>query len=297
MLDLSSEGFAIAAGVFDTGREAVAERLAQRKDLGVSHGFSYETKTMAGEILGYRTFEISPLPIERAANEFTGFLVGDKTQEVKAMSLTPEKKTFLLEQMDEGEVVALETALGRAKEHADEKGVEFKDVLAEVLDEKADDEKADETPPDAPGGEQVADATPTPSGEVPGLTEALQPVIDGFAALTARLDGQDKAIAELREVKASEPASEEKKAVTLADALAEAMKPKGQGIFIASESENNVIHGNDKDAKAVKAGLTGGTPEHITPQMDLLRSVVGRNTGPLMTVVDGSAEQNEGDAS
>ncbi len=277
LLDLTTEGFAMAGGLFDTGKEAVAKSLAEMESLGVSHGFSYESKTAAGEILGYKTFEISPLPRARAANTYTGILIGD-TDEENLMSLTPEKKAFLTEVHGAEFVSGLEAQLSKAKVTAEGKGIDFKDLLADLSGETAPAPAAAPAPTaPAPKDEPVVVAT---SVSVDGqeLVKALSPVTDAIATLVERLE-----VVEAGQAEAKETAKAEEKSI--ADLVGEAMKPKN-GVYVASLAKDTTIHGNDADAKAVKAGGDGAIPEHQRPQMDLLATAVRATPEQIAQVVN-----------
>jgi hypothetical protein len=289
MLDLSSEGFAIAGGVFDTGAEGVAERLSNRKDLGVSHGFSYESKTRSGEILGYETFEISPLPLEKAANSYTGFLIGDKETEEGVMTLDPAKRAFLVENMGAEKVSALEEGLGRVKALADQEGVTFKEVL-DGLAAVDGDQKDDESSQDDQDGSKDGDGTQTVAVDASNLSEALQPVISAIETLAQGQADQAAEIKALREGRSEEQKDDEdqSESKSVADQIAAAMRPRGTGIYIPSEADGNVIHGNSKDAQAVKPPASILDTEHagaMTPQIELL-ALATRQGQPLAQVVE-----------
>lgn len=65
-----ADGFLTVSGLVDKGYEHVAERLASRKDIGVSHGFYALSFNDDSIIDVYRTFECSPLPLDQAANQW-----------------------------------------------------------------------------------------------------------------------------------------------------------------------------------------------------------------------------------
>lgn len=115
-------GFAVATGTVDKGKEWVADSL--KGDLLTSHGMSKNSiqrndSTDSTIITGHITKEISPLPASVAANEFTGFFILD---EVKEMAL-PEQ--------DKAKLAALGVDADRLEAEAQEKakdteGLEFK---------------------------------------------------------------------------------------------------------------------------------------------------------------------------
>ncbi|MCP4083229.1 MAG: hypothetical protein GY743_23655, partial [Planctomycetaceae bacterium] len=116
-------GFAVATGTVDKGREWVAEAL--RDDLLTSHGMPhYSIERDADDptiITRHITKEISPLPANVAANEFTGFNILD---EVKQMALQEQDKAKLTELGVDPEKFEAETE-AKAKET---EGLEFKEA-------------------------------------------------------------------------------------------------------------------------------------------------------------------------
>lgn len=87
-------GFQIVSGLAYKGYERLAESMAQLS-LGVSHGYVYMSEK-AGEINKYRTYEISPLPSEEAANVWCD-LLGSAGE--KEMALDPKKRAFMVDQL------------------------------------------------------------------------------------------------------------------------------------------------------------------------------------------------------
>lgn len=81
------DGFMVASGLVDADKAHIAKAL-EKEDLQTSHGFvGYISPSNVYYM--YRTFEISPLPVGKAANGWTDFKVGD------AMPFSPEQKTWL----------------------------------------------------------------------------------------------------------------------------------------------------------------------------------------------------------
>jgi len=124
-----SDGFAVATGTFDHGREHYAKNLSNMENLAVSHGMLGESLERdpndSSIITRHITREISPLPAYAAANKRTAFAV------LKGSSdMNDQKKKFL------GEVGvdtdALDSALSAAKEEAEADGVPSKEATPEV---------------------------------------------------------------------------------------------------------------------------------------------------------------------
>lgn len=87
-----SNGFLTVSGLADAGKEYVAEALARREDVGVSHGFKTVEPTSEGHINFYRTFEVSPLPRSEAANIWTSYMLAKDLE--KGMGLADKHRKF-----------------------------------------------------------------------------------------------------------------------------------------------------------------------------------------------------------
>jgi hypothetical protein len=119
-------GFAVASGTVDKGKEWVAESLMNyRGDLLTSHGMPRSTIERDPEdktiITRHVTKEISPLPANVAANEYTGFTILGSS-EVKEMALSQQDKAKLTELGVDADRLEAETE-SKAKET---EGLEYK---------------------------------------------------------------------------------------------------------------------------------------------------------------------------
>jgi hypothetical protein len=254
LVDVTSEGFAIASGTFDEDKGLAAEALAAIPGLGVSHGFEYGTIDEDGAYDGYRTYEISPLPKERAANEYTGFAAGE---EIKM--LNPDKKSFIAGVLGAAFADKLEADLDEAHDKAVAEGVAFKDVLAALEPDPA---PAPPSPAPAPAFDGEALKTL--------LQSALAPIVTAVEGIATRQDEQQKAIDDLASRK-----------VSLAAEVAKSMSPKN-GMFIASQAARGASE-EDDDVKAAKAAgidklFSNGddaVPDHLAGQLGLLRGILG----------------------
>jgi hypothetical protein len=121
----------ISGGFFYKGHEAEAEALAATPDLGVSHGYEYGEKDLQadGSYRSYRTFEISPLPRHRAANNATLFLT--ELREENTMAFAKEKRDFLVGIHGEKAVKSMEDQLAAAATGMKGMGISFKDFTPE----------------------------------------------------------------------------------------------------------------------------------------------------------------------
>ena len=138
-----ADGFLMYSGTVDPGMEDVAQSLASTKGLGVSHGYRYRFSDPDSGIIGwYRDYEVSALPMEKAANAWTGIDI--IIQEASKMGFTDTKRTFLVEKLGEDKVKSLETNTAGMKEALEALGVDWKDVPdADVV---VDDKPTNPTP-------------------------------------------------------------------------------------------------------------------------------------------------------
>lgn len=122
-------GFMVSGGFFYKGHEAEAEALSRQPNLGVSHGYEYGEKDLQrdGSYRSYRTFEISPLPRHRAANDATLFLSAN--MEEVDMAFNPEKRAYLVGIHGESRVKSMEDQLAAASTGLKQMGISFKDFM------------------------------------------------------------------------------------------------------------------------------------------------------------------------
>jgi hypothetical protein len=116
-------GFVCASGLIDSGKEYIAEALKEQ-DLSVSHGFvGIWTK---GDIIAlYRTFEISPLPLGQAANNYVDFNI----RREKEMPFTATKKEWLknVAKLDDATVDEWEKSVDKLSANVKALGIEYKE--------------------------------------------------------------------------------------------------------------------------------------------------------------------------
>lgn len=251
------EPFAIAAGYFYPEFNDSAERLGAAKDLGVSHGYQYHP--IAGldqttkEYRHYFTFEISPLPRSKAANDITLFLPDNGAKE-DIMELRSDRRQHLVAIHGEGKVKAIESALETASAGLKDEGISFKDLedaLASAAPSAAPAASGSVPPVAAPaGGDQTA-------AGVKALTDAIAPAItaavkDAVAPIETRLVALEGNFKE-----------------RLDAAMANAFGPRFQPDPSKSPSADpdNVWNGNRKEVQqAVKSGAEPdleGVPDHL----------------------------------
>lgn len=153
---------ALAAGHFDSDKQWVAEALARSGMNGVSHGMPVETiardrkdKTV---IVAHETHEISPLPVDRAANKLAGFTTLRKEAD---MTISDQKRRELAESMFiSAETIAQIEESNKARA---DKG------LAEGLETKDKSDEATPAPvaPEAVESKPVAEAPKGDPGDEP----------------------------------------------------------------------------------------------------------------------------------
>ncbi len=267
-----ADGLAVASGHFYPEFNYAAEALAGAKELGVSHGYEYDSSWLkpSGEYTAYRSFEISPLPRSRAANELTLFM--PELAEKETPMFNPTRRPHLVEIHGEARVKAMEDALAptAAALKAAGKEVSFKE-LEDALATNATAAAA----PSVPIGNAAAGATPAP-GEKEALALAslvVTAVKEGLAPIEARLAALETPVA---------PRTAEEIALA---AIKEAFGPRvtpspGQA---PSESASTVINGNAGAVQAAKAGAKDGAgpeasnlPAHLQPYAkDIFSGVLG----------------------
>jgi hypothetical protein len=191
------DGFLLTSGTFDKGMEEVAERLATTKErLGVSHGFLFPEGSLDKESVyhKYRMQELGPLPMERAANIWTGFAAQLKES---AMALAPEKRKFLVGVLGEKRTATVEENLSDVSKELEEAGVGWKELgegLTVVEDPPVEDApKAEEKPPveeEKPEGEEGEKPPESDPNVLDGLVKGMDEIRKGLAQQGKGLDEQ-----------------------------------------------------------------------------------------------------------
>jgi len=196
-------GFALASGTFDEGKEHIAKSLAEMVDLGTSHGMPASQVQRDTEdptiITRYRSREISPLPAWAAANKHaTGFRVVKE----ETMAVPENKRPFLEQVMGEEGVANLERQLEETEKELAGKveSKEAEDTEAEELQEQETEEAQETQEPEedkeAPVAEEPVYVTASEVAEAVGAF--LKPLVDDVAALKAELAGMTKELKSLQ---------------------------------------------------------------------------------------------------
>ena len=198
-LAYDDRGFSIAVGLFDKGREHVAQALAEDDDLGTSHGMPTEEIKRDAEdptiLTRYRSKEISPLPTEAAANELTGFvMLEDK------MELSKEKREWLEGKLTPEDMAELDAAIDAKAKEAE--GMEYKDgeegteQVDPVQEPDPEPEEEQETP-DYVTRDEIAEALTEVTAQMSAITES---VAEFGKSLTELKESEDERIAKAAEL-------------------------------------------------------------------------------------------------
>lgn len=279
-----TEGFALASGTIDEGKEAVAEWVSKQKDVAVSHGMPVDSIIRDPDdptiIVGHVTREISPLPYSAAANKRTDFLIlsnDNNTKQEEVMSISSEKKKKLLDNWKDAPPNLLEQLeaanAGKAKEAIDD-GVEFKETEVEEVEateateetEEATSETTEEpsgqaeTQPEAEEPEaQVAD-----SDDVPSEFPTREEVVEALSPMAKQIASLEESVAELATViKELKSSDDEKIAKTVSQsppASVAAMIARNMSAVGSKEAEVGDEDKDLKDSKPAEAesdGITG----------------------------------------
>lgn len=201
-------GFSLASGTLSD--ESIALGLSKMGQLAVSHGMPRKEIQRDPDdstvITRYRTIEISPLPIEAAANKLTSIHLFTNKQE-QIMAIPDEKKEWLRQVgLTDEQIAGIETDLKDKAETAKEQGLEF----------KGDQEQTETTEPTPEVEAKVTDETkdspedtsaPTPitrSEIIDAMVELVKPMQETIQALT------DKVVALGGDIKSLQTTDEEK---------------------------------------------------------------------------------------
>ncbi len=270
--------FMVSTGTFAKEFEHVGEALERSKEpLGCSHGFQYRPQDLRDGVYDrYRSFEVSVLPLERAANLHTAFFArGDIPM------LTTEKREFAVKMGGEEFATAIENTTATMKEGADKTGVTFKGLVDFYMkdDESPEGEAAPETPPEPVAatppetdGEATADAVAAatvtePEGEAEGEADPeAEKDTSGIAAIVANaVKSEITPLAEKITALEADKASVDEK-------VAEAIRPaNGPAAAIAHSKDGAEVPVSV--AEALKAALDA--PESGAKNADPIASYVG----------------------
>lgn len=191
--------------------------------IAMSHGFHALRRDSAkGLIQSYRSFEVSDLPPDAAANPYTSFEMVRK----ELTMLTKEKREYLVKRLGEERVAAIEGDTEKMSKELEAAGVEWKETQALPIVA-------------APADTEQAIAALKELFNVDGLNTVLTQLQESNKAMATKLDAQ---AAELQALKKSQ---DEK----VAEAIAPKVKPIKWG-YQASAAKENIVEANDPLASA-----------------------------------------------
>lgn len=204
-----ADGFTVFGGALT---KAEASAYTPGEVLGMSHGFS---GTKQGSlIVRYRDFEVSELPIDKAANPWTDFATIVK--EVSTMAFDADKRSYLVKRHGEDYVVALESQLEQTAKVLKDAGVEYKE-LSEV--------KVEAVTPVSPVVAAVVEVQPTtPTVDISAVAKELATVLnlDGLNALLVK---QTEQIVTLSATISEQQKQLDKLSATADEQIAKAINP------------------------------------------------------------------------
>ena len=253
----TANGFSLAAGTVDKGKEAVAEALNSLppEKVGVSHGMPREEilrdETDTSVLVRYRSKEISPLPLAMAANKLTSF-------GVKEMEITKEKEEKLREQWGDKLVDSISEFLDLKGVQAKELNMEFKEEEKEPVEAEVEAETEEAVETETPVEEVKEDATevePEPvltkeevadaiSFMTDNLTKAYQETMTPLMERIATLE------AEVAHLKSTDEEKVAEKAAWTTRAAGPSLRDMLAGSIIGKEEAR--IDGRTKEAKGPK---------------------------------------------
>lgn len=249
-----ADGFVCLSGPLTDEEAKAIQRVAKEYDLGMSHGFYAMGRDRDnGHITKYRTFEVSYLPLEYAANPWTDFVTVEK--EVEKMGFSESKRAMLALLAGEEFVAEVEQETEAKATMLQEVGVESKELQEEAPAEsaaaEAEETATEEVEEPASGepaetAEESTEATPSESEEPVEKAESefipRSEAIEAFGLLTdmvvelgMKIDGLSKS----DEEKIAETVEKTPKA-SLKEIIAQR----------ASQSEETVVDGRKKLAKS-----------------------------------------------
>lgn len=248
-----TDGFLVVSGTVDKGMETVAESM-EGEDLGVSHGFRYRHSDKDQGIIGwYRSFELSPLPPDAAANQWTSMdMIGKEVD----MGFNQAKREFLVDKLGEARVNLLEDDTKGMRQALEKAGVESKEI---------EDTLADDPPKDGKDGAVVTNITNISEEASKAIADAAGKAAaealvetDVFKGMVTSLDevkaGQAQALEDQKGLRDRLVELERSDDEKIAGAIrGKSARPNGH---VASQDNKNVVAEDDPAYKAEFGGPT-----------------------------------------
>ncbi len=239
------DGFLMFGGTIDPGFERVAEKVAADPNLGISHGYGYTYSDQKNGIIGwYRTFEISPLPMSKAANKWTGLAL---IQKEVAMEFSADKRPDAVAKYGEDFV----------KEMEGERDVQAKIVADLKIESKqGDDPPADESTPEEKAAAEASDKL---AMKMAGTAADLILSSKAFADLGTKIDTFTTDMTDVKGRLVELEKSDDEKVAAI---LSGKGRKLGQR---ASASDENTVESDDKLVKESAPNLS--TLDVVTREM------------------------------
>ena len=251
------DGFLIASAILEEHEAAGLLKAQQSYDLGMSHGsFALETDPQNPKVITkYRMFEVSVLPIEKAANPFTDF---DAVHIVKEARMKKETQDFIASIVGPEKAAAL-AAQSQAREKVLENaGIESKEKKTESPD----------TIVAAPADSKPVVDTPA-SVLTPELLKAIEEHlgVDGLDATIATLKEQAGKVGVLedtvRELLTLKDGQDQKLADMISPTIA---KQRSWMESRPSESDRNKLNKDTEEGKKILKSTPALDPENWLSQ-------------------------------
>lgn len=206
------DGFVVASGLVDQDKTYIAEALS-KENVKVSHGFYGLMSAKSGVFSRYRTFEISPLPANMAANSWTTFYLQEQVGD--GMPFSEERRKWLIEKanLSNEQVTEWENSLSSLGTALKEAGLEWKSADYD---------------------------------EIISVTSALNSVLEQVTAIKAMQAEQATVIAEFKTKLGEFDTKVTEATKSLDTRVAEAFTPvitTANTGYKASESKTNIVEG------------------------------------------------------
>ena len=196
-------GFAVAIGYFDKGKENVAEWIMNQKNVAVSHAMPAASikrdPDNSSIIVEHQTVEISPLPLWAAANKLTGFIVLDGENKEADMAIPKAKRDSLVNDwgIEPGLLDRLEAQNLADAEKALAEQRERKEQSETPVESAAQAEEVEPTEQAEQEEKEAADQPPTRREIADAIANVLLPFKESLDSVSERIKSVEASIKEL----------------------------------------------------------------------------------------------------
>lgn len=255
-----ANGFVCVSGPLGEEEAKAISRVADQYDLGMSHGFyALDRDQEHGHILKYRTFEVSYLPLQNAANPWTDFVTIEK--EVESMGFSDDKRAMLALLAGEEFAEEVEQETEAKADLLEQAGVDSKENGKEPADEAAEEaapaEEAEEA--EAESAESADDETEAEEAESEEKEVEFLPreeAVTAFTLMTDMLVSLDDKLTALSVTDAEkiEDAVEKTPRASLAEIIAQRAS---QSEETKEDGRSSLAKSGPKEAEANEDAITG----------------------------------------